>query len=88
MPDHLHVFVRLSPETTIGAWVKALKAALSRNSEDPPNRWQQGFFDHVIRNSESYSQKWRYVRENAVRAGLVTVPEEWPYLGEIVPLMV
>ena len=38
MPDHLHVFVRLSPETTIGAWVKALKAALSRNSEDPPNR--------------------------------------------------
>jgi len=26
--------------------------------------WQKGFFDHVLRSGDSYSQKWDYVREN------------------------
>ena len=26
--------------------------------------WRRGFFDRLIRNSESYVQKWEYVREN------------------------
>jgi len=45
--------------------------------------WQSGFFDHVMRSRESYSQKWEYVRMNPVRAGLVDEPEKWPYQGEI-----
>ena len=40
-------------------------------------------FDHVLRNDESYAQKWEYVRENPVRAGLVAEWHEWPYQGEI-----
>jgi len=46
--------------------------------------WQPGFFDHVMRNSESYASKWQYVRENPVRAGLVERSEDWLYQGEIV----
>ena len=46
--------------------------------------WQRGFFDHVLRNDESYEDKWNYVRENPVRAGLVTKADDWPYSGEIV----
>ena len=46
--------------------------------------WQRGFFDHVMRNAESYSEKWHYVGENPVRAGLVARAENWPYQGEIV----
>ena len=46
--------------------------------------WQRGFFDHLLRSAESYGQKWNYVRENPVRAGLVAQPEDWPYAGEIV----
>jgi hypothetical protein len=46
--------------------------------------WQPGFFDHLLRGSESYHEKWRYVRENPVRAGLVSCAEDWPYQGEIV----
>jgi hypothetical protein len=30
-----------------------------------------GFFDHILRTDESYAQKWNYVRDNPVRAGLV-----------------
>jgi len=46
--------------------------------------WQPGFFDHILRNDESYSQKWQYVYENPVRTGLVESPDQWPYQGEIV----
>jgi putative transposase len=46
--------------------------------------WQRGFFDHLLRSAESYAQKWNYVRENPVRAGLVTNAGDWPYSDEIV----
>ncbi|MDD2239660.1 MAG: transposase [Kiritimatiellae bacterium] len=45
--------------------------------------WQEGFFDHALRSSESYSEKWNYVRMNPVRAGLVNNAEDWPFTGEI-----
>lgn len=46
--------------------------------------WQPGFHDHVLRNDESHGEKWSYVRENPVRAGLVLNADDWPYAGEIV----
>ena len=49
--------------------------------------WQEEFFDHVLRSSESYGQKWDYVKENPVRAGLVKNSGEWPWQGEIESLM-
>jgi hypothetical protein len=48
--------------------------------------WQAGFFDHLLRRSESYAAKWEYVRRNPVRAGLVSEPDLWPYQGEIEPI--
>jgi putative transposase len=45
---------------------------------------QEGFFDHLLRSYESYTQKWDYVRMNPVRAQLSKTPEDWPYQGEIV----
>ena len=42
-----------------------------------------GFFDHVIRSEESYEQKWVYVRDNPVRAGLVRSAEDWPVLMKL-----
>jgi hypothetical protein len=46
--------------------------------------WQEGFFDHLLRSSESYGEKWEYVRMNPVRAGLCRQPEDWVFQGEIV----
>ena len=48
--------------------------------------WQRGFFDRLIHNTESYAQKWDYVRENPIRAGLVSTTEDWPFQGEIVEI--
>jgi putative transposase len=90
MPDHLHLFVVIDDgNLSLARWMKALKGTLSaalRESKQEQPFWQKGFFDHVLRGAESYSAKWHYVRENAVRAGLVNAWQEWPYLGEIHPL--
>jgi putative transposase len=86
MPDHLHLFVRGDQNFVLGNWVKGLKRAILKTcliqSQTP--FWQPGFFDHLLRSDESYAQKWEYVRQNPVRAGLVTCAEDWPYQGEIV----
>jgi hypothetical protein len=62
-----------------------ISKALRENGVAPPH-WQKTFFDHLLRSSESYSEKWNYVRENPVRAGLVASAEDWPYVGEIFAL--
>jgi REP element-mobilizing transposase RayT len=87
MPDHVHLFVAIDAETlSLSGWMKSLKGTLSsklRADGEAPPYWQKGFFDHVLRSGDSYSQKWNYVRDNPVRAGLAKDWEQWPYLGEI-----
>jgi hypothetical protein len=61
---------------------RAISVALGATKKQP--LWQPGFFDHVLRSDESYSQRWEYVRENPVRAGLVSLADEFPYQGEFV----
>jgi putative transposase len=86
MPDHIHLFVRGTIDFNLGAWVAALKRVVAAAVSGGRGIWQRGFFDHVIRNSESYSQKWNYVRDNPVRAGLVSTPNDWAFQGEIVSI--
>ena len=87
MPDHVHLFVCGGLDFVLGDWIGALKQALAKAnklSRKDKQIWQEGFFDHVLRSDESYAQKWAYVRDNPVRAGLVTRAEDWPYQGEII----
>ena len=73
----------------LSEWMKSLKNSLSktlRGMNVPVPHWQKGFFDHVMRSEESYSEKWLYVAENPVRKKLAAHPEDWPYQGEIYPL--
>jgi putative transposase len=87
MPDHVHLFVRGDCNFRLGPWIGALKQALAKAvmySQAQGQTWEEGFIDHVLRSNESYSQKWNYVRENPVRAGLVKLAADWPDQGEIV----
>lgn len=80
MPDHAHLLVSSSPNSVLlGAWVKALKAFVGQREF----RWQVNFFDHVIRSDESETEKWEYIRQNPVRAGLVANARDWPFAGEL-----
>ena len=73
----------------LSEWMKSLKNSLSktlRAMNVPAPHWQKGFFDHVMRSEESYSEKWLYVAENPVRKKLATRVEDWPFQGGIYPL--
>jgi putative transposase len=88
MPDHVHLFVS-GRDLQLGQWIGMLKQALAKACPAPEcgaAAWQEGFFDHLLRSGESYAQKWEYVRDNPVRAGLVERWEQWPWQGEIVEI--
>jgi REP element-mobilizing transposase RayT len=88
MPDRVHFFC--APEsdakllsTFLGLWKEWTSKAIKRAVGLPRRVWQEEFFDRVLRSSESYAQKWDYVRENPTRAGLVMRADDWPWQGEI-----
>jgi REP-associated tyrosine transposase len=99
MPDHVHFFCspglrpglqgrpELQKETSlslfIGKWKEWTAKYAHRRLKLPSSLWQAEFFDHVLRSGESYEEKWEYVRQNPVRAGLASKAEDWPYQGEI-----
>jgi len=88
MPDHVHFFCTDATGTTplsrmIGAWKQwSAKELCSVLSIKAPV-WQKEFFDHLLRSDESYSEKWAYVRQNPVRAGLVANADDWAFAGHI-----
>jgi putative transposase len=77
MPDHVHFFCAAGRSTHslsqfVGKWKEWTAKYLHRRHGCQPSVWQVRFFDHLLRNDESYQSKWRYERENPVRAGLVS----------------
>ena len=82
MPDHIHLFVCGNVEFELSKWVSGLKRAISKSLCIRGEFWQPTFFDHVLRSDESFSEKWEYVCQNPVRAGLVNESDDWPYQGE------
>ena len=92
MPDHVHFFCgnvqdEHSLSTFVGKWKEWTAKYSHRRHDLVPPLWQTEFFDHLLRSSESYDQKWQYVLENPVRAGLVRQVNDWPYQGEIHKLL-
>ncbi|MDF7824209.1 transposase [Pontiellaceae bacterium B12227] len=86
MLDHIHCFIRMAPSHTLGTTVRMMKRALTKSIQEPMPHWQPGFFDHLLRHSESYAEKWHYVLQNPVRAGLVERARDWMFQGEVVSI--
>ncbi len=88
MPDHVHFFCRAADERNslsefMAAWKQWTSKGIGQSTRVSGGIWQPEFFDHVVRSDESYAQKWRYVRENPVRKGLVSDASAWPYQGSV-----
>jgi len=87
MPDHIHLFCAPAthPYKPLRNWVKYWKTFVSRQwprLEEHPI-WQIDFWDTQMRSGDNYHDKWLYIQQNPVRAGIVKAPEEWPYQGEL-----
>ena len=87
MPDHVHVLTApIDRDASVSAFAKWLKrwfndAYRVQNSNNSRAiwHWQEGCFDRLLRTDESASEKWEYIRQNPVRAGLVKNPDDWTY---------
>ena len=77
MPDHVHGLVSFPETVAMRAVVAEWKESVARRAGV---QWQRDFFDHRLRSDEHLTEKAHYIRMNPVRKGLVTTPEDWPYI--------
>jgi putative transposase len=88
MPNHVHFFCSPGNEAQdfsifMKFWKEWTSKKMKKECNIEGHVWQREFFDHLLRNNESYVQKWEYVFNNPVRAGLMKEAQEWPWQGEI-----
>ena len=87
MPDHIHFFVAATDSSIeYENWVKYWKSQFSKQYNKSGKRWLSDHWDRRVRSESAYEEKWQYVLDNPLRAGLVQKPEDWPFKGEIYEL--
>lgn len=87
MPDHLHLILNgENDSSSLLRVVQAFKSLAAREARKIgiANLWQKGFYDHVLRDSNSIDAAAWYLFMNPVRAGFLQRAEEWPYSGSFV----
>ncbi len=89
MPDHIHlVWMGLNVSTDQRSAMKFLRTFLAITLK--PFTFQHQAYDRVLTEEDRTRAKFtlacvEYVLLNPLRAELVTKPEEWPFLGAIIP---
>jgi len=87
MPDHVHLFCaqNAGADSSLESWLRFWKRLTTQNWPSPSELpiWQRSGFNHWLRTGESYEQRWEYVRQNPVRAGLAIIPDDWQFQGEL-----
>jgi len=75
MPNHFHAIVQIekraeqSPAPTLGNIIGTFKSITTKRCnmlDNSPGRrlWQRNYYEHIIRNTESYLSIARYINEN------------------------
>jgi len=91
MPEHVHLLLTPLADSDNSPFplfriLKRIKGVSARRinqllgTEGPV--WQDESFDHVLRSTESFSEKLEYLRQNPVRRGLSAAPETYPWLWQ------
>jgi REP-associated tyrosine transposase len=75
MPDHLHALVGVDGRDSLSQLIRDYKRITAKLANI---EWQRNFFDHRLRHDESVTEKFAYICQNPVRAGLVRNESEWP----------
>lgn len=77
MPDHLHALLAFPPEARMSGVIRNWKRFHTRQNNVC---WQEGFFDHRIRNEEEQTEKFHYILNNPVVKKFCKRPEDWPWV--------
>ena len=77
MPDHLHALIGIDGRDSLSQVIRDYKRITAKLARV---QWQRNFFDHRLRHDESLTEKFAYIRQNPVRAGLIRNENDWPYV--------
>ncbi|MGA8640758.1 REP-associated tyrosine transposase [Candidatus Binatus sp.] len=84
MPDHAHAIFRLSGTLTLTEVMKGIKGRSAHRVNQNTGRhgqvWTQESFDHIVRDEADWQEKMEYVRQNPVKKGLASSPEQYKWL--------
>ena len=76
MPDHLHGIWHFNPDPGLKTAITNWKKLAARRWKI---QWQRDFFDHRLRNDREHAEKWAYVSNNPIKAGLAADEYSWPH---------
>jgi len=85
LPDHFHVVIQQTGESTFSDIMHSLKPNFTRkykkllglSSSEPMKFWQNRFWDHVIRDDRDLENHLHYIHYNPVKHGYVSDPRSW-----------
>ena len=91
MPDHVHVLACPLPKGEgrweLGELLHSIKSYSShqivkrrRIGRESISIWQDERYDRWMRDEDEVAEKWAYIVANPVKAGLVELPEQYPWL--------
>lgn len=88
MPDHVHLFLRPLGKDK-GSWynlgeiMKGIKGSsatnINRLLEKTGSVWQDEFFDRIVRDEMEMLEKWEYMWNNPLKAGLTNSTNEYQF---------
>ena len=83
MPNHLHLLLTVTGDTTIERAMQLIKGGFSYRLKKELGYlgevWQRGFSELRVDDPESDMRHREYIAQNPVKAGLVDSPEKFPY---------
>jgi putative transposase len=82
MPDHLHALLVFPREPGMSETIRNWKRATARFQKV---EWQEGYFDHRLRNEKESQETWTYIGRNPVVKNLCTGEDDWPWRWSALP---
>ena len=91
LPDHVHLLAQPLEKAETGCFDLAeILHSIRRFSARKINQergergsiWQDERYDRIVRDEAEFLEKWQYIRNNPLKAGLVLYPEDYPWLYE------
>jgi putative transposase len=83
MPNHAHLLMTPLAGWSLSRILQGIKGYTAREINKGLGRtgafWQDEYFDHLVRNEADWVDKFNYIHNNPVSAGLVEKPENYPF---------
>jgi len=87
MPDHIHLLVEGTDDgANLTKFVSLAKqhSGYAFKQKYKKRLWQEGYYEHVLRDAERTEEVIEYTVSNPVRSKLVRSPDEYPHWGSTI----